>query len=129
MSTNRLGDRIFGFAMAAIFLAIATIGWLLSGRIVFWALWICGFLLVTALLMPSLLMPLNRLWMVLSKRMGVISNHALLGIFFFLLITPVGGILRLLRRNSILKRPDPTAQSYWTPVGRKATPDTYGDMF
>ena len=115
--------------MAAVFFAVATIAWLLSSRILFWAVWIGGFLLVTALLKPSLLMPLNRLWMVLGQRLGVVSNHVLLGVFFFFLVTPMGGILRLLRRNSFMKRPDPTAESYWTPVGRQAKPDTYVDMF
>ncbi len=129
MPAKRLGNRVFGLAIAALFLAIATIGWFLSGRILFWALGISGFLLVTAVLKPGLLMPLNRLWMLLGRRMGIVSNHLLLGIFFFLLITPMGGLLRLFRRNSILKRPDPEAESYWTPVGRKTTSETYADLF
>jgi hypothetical protein len=115
--------------MAALFSVIVAIGWLLSGQIPFWALGISGALLVTALLAPGLLMPLNRLWMLLGQRIGVVSNHLLLGIFFFLLITPMGGVIRLLRRSSIRKRPDPAVESYWTPVERKATAETYVDMF
>ena len=129
MPAKRPGDRAFGLVIAALFFAIATIGWLVSGRIFFWALGISGFLLVTGLLAPGLLMPLNRLWALVGRRIGIVSNHLLLGIFFFLLITPLGGALRLLRRSSFRKRPDPAMESYWTPVGRKATSETYGDMF
>ena len=129
MSAKRPGDRAFGLVFAALFAAIASVGWLLSGRILVWALGISGFLLVTALLAPGLLMPLNRLWTLLGHRIGVVTNHILLGIFFFLLITPLGGTIRLLRRSSIPKRPDLSADSYWTPVGRKAKAETYADMF
>jgi hypothetical protein len=129
MATKRPGNRAFGLMMAALFSVVATIAWLLSGQILLWAFAISGVLLVTALLVPGLLMPLNRLWMLLGQRIGVVSNHLLLGIFFFLLITPMGGVLRLLRRSSIQKRPDPSAKSYWTPVGRKTTAETYVDQF
>ena len=129
MPTKRPGDRAFGLVIAALFSAIAAIVWLSTGRILFWALGISGFLLVTALLTPSLLLPLNRLWALLGRRIGIASNYLLLGIFFFLLVTPMGGAMRILRRSSIPKRPDPAAESYWTPVGRKATPETYADMF
>jgi hypothetical protein len=86
-------------------------------------------MLVSALLTPSLLMPLNRLWTLLGQRIGIVSNHLLLGLFFFLLITPMGMLLRLFRRDSMATPPDAAAESYWTAVGRKATPETYADLF
>jgi len=38
VSAKRPGDRAFGLVVAALFCAIATIGWLLWGQILFWAL-------------------------------------------------------------------------------------------
>jgi len=129
LPNKRLGNRAFGLAIAAVFSAIAAIGWLLAGQILYWALGTSAFLLVSALLTPGLLMPLNRLWTLLGQRIGFVSNHLLLGLFFFLLITPMGMLLRLFRRDSMAKRPDAAAESYWTAVGRKATPETYADLF
>jgi hypothetical protein len=129
VSAKRPGDRAFGLVFAALFAAIATVGWLLSGAIWTGAIATSGFLLATALLVPWLLMPLNRLWALLGQRIGIVTNHLLLGIFFYLLITPLGGTVRLFRRSSIPKRPDPKKTSYWAPVGRKASADTYADLF
>jgi hypothetical protein len=95
LPNKRLGNRAFGLAIAAVFSAIAAIGWLLAGQILYWALGTSAFLLVSALLTPGLLMPLNRLWTLLGQRIGIVSNHLLLGLFFFLLITPMGMLLRL----------------------------------
>ena len=129
VSAKRPENRTFGLMFAALFAAIAAVGWLLSGRILVWVLGTSGFLLLAALLTPGLLMPLNRLWALFGRRLGIVSNHLLLGIFFLLLITPMRGVLWILGRTSIVKRPHAAAQSYWTPVGRKATPETYVDMF
>lgn len=85
--------------------------------------------MVAALLVPGLLMPANRIWTLFGQCIGIVSNHLLLGAFFYLLITPIGLVLRLFRRDLFPKHPDASAKSYWTPVGRKATPETYADMF
>ena len=74
-------------------------------------------------------MPLNRAWSRVGHRIGALINWILLGGFFYLVILPFGLPARLLGRDSIQKRPDPGAGSYWTPVTRQATPETYPDMF
>ena len=87
MPTKRLGNRVFGLVVAALFFAIVVIGWLLSGRIQLWALGIGDIWMVTALLAPGLLTPLNRLatwcsaW--IGQRIAILTNHVPVGIFFF----------------------------------------------
>ena len=129
MSSARLGDRTFGLVFAGLFGVIATVLWMLSGQISTPLVVVAGFFFLTGFFAPGLLMPLNRLWTLLGQRIGVVSNHVLLGAFFFLLITPLGATLRLFRRTGFRKRPDSTVQSYWTPVERKASTETYADMF
>ena len=128
MSDPRPGDRTFGLVFAGLFGLITLIGWLLSGRVLGWAVALAGGLLLLALFAPGLLMPLNRLWTRLGRRIAIASNYALLGSFFYLMILPFGLVGRLLR-SSLPKRPDPEADSYWSPVRRQATADTYSDMF
>jgi hypothetical protein len=129
MSSARLGDRTFGLTFAGLFWVIAGVVWMLSGRVSTVALATFGFSLAAGLFAPGLLMPLNRLWTLFGRRIGVVSNHVLLGVFFFFLITPMGAMVRLFRRTGFRKRPDSTVESYWTPVERKASAETYADMF
>lgn len=74
-------------------------------------------------------MPLNRLWEQLGHRLGLVSNTVLLGIFFYLMITPFGVVMRLLSTDPMQRRTDPGAQTYFTSVQRHANPETYSDMF
>ncbi len=129
MVTRRPSDRAFGLVFAGVFGAIALIVWLVSGRLLLWAVEISAGLLIASLLVPGSLMPLNRLWTQLGHRLGIVTNYLLLGAFFYLVIVPFGLALRLFRRSSISKRPDPAADSHWTPVGRRATSESYADMF
>lgn len=129
MSTQRTSDRAFGFAFAAVFGVIAGVGWLAFGRIFAWAGYVSGLLFAFALVAPSLLMPLNRLWTRLAARIAIVSNTLLLGAFFFLVVWPFGLVGRHLRAGFLRKRPDTDAQSYWTPVGRQASVESYPDPF
>jgi hypothetical protein len=128
VSANRPSDRTFGLVFAGLFGMIALIGWRLSGQIPVWAIGVAGALLVVAMLMPGLLLPLNRLWTYLGGRIGIVVNHVLLGSFFYVVVLPVGLFSRFMA-EPMTKRPDPTVESYWTPVKRQATAETYRDLF
>lgn len=61
---------------------------------------------------PSLLAPLNRLWFQLGLLLGKIVSPLVLGAIFFLLITPVAMISRLLGRDELRMKKRAVA-SYW----------------
>jgi hypothetical protein len=127
MPAKRVSDRSFGLVFAALFLVIALLGWLLAGRLLVWALAVSASFALLAALAPGLLLPLNRLWTLLGQRIGFVMNHVLLGLFFYLVILPVGLVLRASGSRMVV-RPDAEADSYWSDVGRKA-PDSYADQF
>ena len=65
-----------------------------------------------ALLHPALLDPVARLWLRLGAILGMIVSPLVLAVIFFLLVTPIALIARLLRRDELrLKRP--SVKSYW----------------
>ena len=74
-------------------------------------------------------MPLNRLWGYFALHLGRFNNYVLLGAFFYLLIVPFGGILRLFGWDPMKRTPDAGTDSYWTPVERHADSETFRDMF
>jgi hypothetical protein len=107
-------ERKFGFLFTVVFLFFA--GWarfkgwsglaqngFLGLSVVFFAL---------ALMMPTLLAPLNRAWFALGLLMGKVVSPLVLGAMFFLLITPLAVVLRLFGRDELrLKKRQ--VQSYW----------------
>jgi hypothetical protein len=71
-----------------------------------------SFILFLTLLAPNLLEPINKGWMALGYLLGRIVNPVVLGVIFFLLITPVATIGRLTRRD-ILRLKIRETSSYW----------------
>ncbi len=121
-------DRAFGVMFAIVFATIAAVAFFVFDKALVWALVTAAVFLGAALVVPWVLMPLNRLWTALAARLGVVNNYVLLGVFFYLCIAPAGRLMRLFS-DPMRRRIDPHATTYWTPVGRKATADTYRDLF
>ncbi len=129
MTMRRQTDRAFGLMFAAVFTVITIVAWLGFDTRLYWALGTAAVFLLISLAAPGLLMPLNRLWAAFAARLGHVSNHVILGAFFYLFVLPAGLIIRLLGRDPLHRSFDDKARSYWTPVGRQANRDTFPDMF
>ncbi len=129
MNQNRQSDRAFGVTFAVIFSAIAVVGWWAYDVTLTWALVASLACLVVALVVPWVLLPLNRLWGGLTRRLGRVTNFLLLGLFFYIIMLPVGGVIRILGRDPVQRPTDPTTDSYFTAVTRHANAKTYPDMF
>jgi hypothetical protein len=74
------------------------------------------FFLLSALWFPKILRPLEFSWMKLATVLNFVMTRLILGILFYLIITPVGLLMRLTGNDPITKHPDPTATTYWTEV-------------
>ena len=124
-----LGDRAFGLAAFVMLSAIALIRWFFFGGIAKWAVVAAGFFLVVALFAPALLLPLNRLFGDLARRLGVVSNYVVLAPFLWVVMASMGFIMRMAGRDPMHRRFEPDSNSYLTPVGRATTVETLRDMF
>ena len=129
MTQPRLSDRKFGLIFAAIFAIFTTVGWFGFDVILSWAMVSSGAFLTLALIVPGLLMPLNRLWGLLTGRIHRVVNFTLLAVFFYLLVLPFGLVMRLFGRDAMDRAPGPKAASYWRPVTRHTDETTLPDMF
>ena len=86
--------------------------------------------LAAALFRPALLAPLNRLWSRFGLLLGRVTNPIIMGLVFFLLITPMALILRLRGNDPLRLRLALHAKSYWierTPPG--PTPASMTEQF
>lgn len=120
-------DRRFGFLFIVVFALAAGYGtykdWSKFVVSIFAVASIC-FALAT-LLFPKVLRPLNFVWFKLGELMGKVVSPIVLGLIFYLLITPVGLIGRLFGRDELkLKRGK--AHTYWI---TRDPPGPQGDSF
>jgi hypothetical protein len=107
-------DRSFGYTFAVVFLLIgAWQAW--AGRFVAASVLalLCAVTLAITLVRPSLLSSLNRAWMKFGALLHAVVNPIVLGGMYFLLITPVGIVMRLFGRDALKRRLDGEAASYW----------------
>lgn len=77
-------------------------------------LWQIGVALaVVGTLLPALVKPLYYAWMTFALAIGYVMTRLLLTIFFFLVLTPVALVFRLIGRDALHRKLDRSAESYW----------------
>ena len=129
MTQPKLSDRKFGIIFAAVFAIFTIVGWFGFDVLLRWAMVCSGTFLTLALVAPGVLLPLNRLWGVLTGRIHRVVNFTLLALFFYLIALPFGLVMRLFGRDAMELEPGPKAASYWTQVTRQTDETTLSDMF
>lgn len=108
--------RHFGLMVGGIFALIGLWPALWAGRAVRpWAIALALALVVPAIVMPRLLRHVYRAWMAAGDLLGWINTRILLGLLFFVVITPMGLVMRWLGRDPMQRAFDPNAQTYRVP--------------
>tara|TARA_Y100001934_G_scaffold283311_2_gene402089 strand:- start:3669 stop:4121 length:453 start_codon:yes stop_codon:yes gene_type:complete len=129
-------ERSFGIVFTVVFSIVGLIGlWpLFSDKPVrLWA-W-CAFaiaaaFLISAFLFPKILAPLNRAWMRFGLLLHKIINPLIMGLIFFVAVTPTALIMRALGNDPLQRKMDEDTDSYWIdrdPPG--PDPDTMPHQF
>lgn len=63
-------------------------------------------------ILPKPLLPLHKVWMGLAVLMGFVMSHVVLGLLFFVVITPLGLVARLTGKDFLSLKKKKT-DSYW----------------
>ena len=122
-------DRTFGLVMAGALAVLALFNGWHHGRLWPWMLLAAALFLVLGLLRPSLLHPLNRLWMMLGLLLHKIVNPIVMGLLFYGTILPTGLVMRLRGRDLLRLKRDPAAETYWITRTPGPAPETMRDQF
>ena len=110
----RVGSpRAFGFVFAVFFSIVALWPLLNSAPIRLWAAGVAGAITAAAVFNPNLLQPMNRLWFRFGMLLHKIVNPLVMAFLFFLTVTPIAIIFRLIGKDPLNRKPDPTCASYW----------------
>ena len=108
MSTN----RSFGIVFFIVFFIIAIFPLKNDGDIRIWSLIISIIFLLLGLLNSKILTPLNSLWFKFGVLLGRVISPLIMGLIFFLVVTPIGLIMRMLRKDLLNLKFD-NNRSYW----------------
>ena len=115
IDSSRSELRKFGFIMAG---ALAVLWGILlyKDKAYCWYLFGGAFLpLLTGLFAPMILKPFQKVWMTIAIVMGWIMTRIILSILFYLILTPIGLIMRLLGKDILNMKLDAESPSYWIP--------------
>ena len=126
---KRISDRAFGFTFAGLFILIYLIRALAFGRPAVWPLAISGFFGLSALLVPGMLMPPNRVWMQIAERINRVLNAVLLATAYALVIVPLGVIMKLRGRDALRLNSPSGEATYWAPPARPISRENFEDQF
>ena len=77
-----------------------------------WPWFIGGGLAIVGTIVPQLLSPVYWLWMKIGDVLGWVNTRIILSVFFFIAITPVGFIMRLLNYDPMRRKWDAKASTY-----------------
>jgi hypothetical protein len=107
--------RRFGYLVGGLLSILGGLSWWRDGWVPWPILLVPGLLIVIlALLRSPLLLPVHKGWMKFARVLGWIQIHLLLGLLFYLVITPLGWMLRLFGHDPLAKKRR-QADSYWEP--------------
>ena len=115
MKSNKIkigSNRSFGIVFFIVFLIVALYPLLNDNPLRLWSLIISLIFLVLGLIKSNILTPLNILWMKFGMFLGVFISPIIMGIIFFLVVTPIGLIMRLFGKDLLNLKKNKT-QSYW----------------
>ena len=108
MSSN----RSFGIIFFIVFLLISVWPILKGLEIRVWALIISLIFLLLGLINSNFLTPLNKAWIKFGILLGNIIAPIVMGLIFFLIVTPIGLLLRIFGKD-VLNLKFSKANSYW----------------
>ena len=115
MEKNKIklpSNRSFGIVFFIFFIIVATYPLLNDNPIRSWSLIIGLIFLILGLINSKVLTPLNIIWMKLGMYLGIIISPIVMGIVFFLVVTPISLIMKILKKD-VLNLSTNKEKSYW----------------
>jgi len=106
-------ERVFGFVFAAVFALIALYPLSTGSPVRLWAVIVTALLIIIAIVRPRILRPANQLWARFGLLLHKITNPIILGVIFYVVITPTGLVMRLAGRDLLKLKLNRESSSYW----------------
>ena len=112
---DNAGLRKFGLMTGAIIVALFGLffPWILDKpTLPIWPWIIAAVLWLPAVFFPAILNPVYINWMKIGQVLGWINTRIILGILFYVMIFPIGIVMRLFGKDPMARKKDESATSY-----------------
>ena len=106
-------NRSFGFLFFVVFFVISLWPLKSQGDLRIWTLVLSLLFLILGALNSKLLTPFNKLWFKFGILLGSIVSPIVMGAVFFIVVTPVGLIMRFLGKDLLRINKNKTMSTYW----------------
>jgi hypothetical protein len=111
VNIDKKNNIFFGLIFFVLFLIIGLYPLKSDGIVRIWSITLSLVFLIITIIRPNLFLFLNRLWIQFGLLIGKIISPIIMGLVFFLVVTPIGLLVRILRKDVMgLKRGE---SSYW----------------
>jgi hypothetical protein len=130
LKTGARDLRKFGLTVGGVF-ALLGVLFLLRHRSSYPSfLGVGGVLIAFGVIWPRALKYVYIAWMAFAFTLGFVMSNLILTLLFFLLVTPIGWLARLFRKDFLARKWDKQAASYWIPCEKeKRTAESYERQF
>tara|TARA_B110000967_G_C18739890_1_gene487152 strand:- start:233 stop:616 length:384 start_codon:yes stop_codon:yes gene_type:complete len=105
-------NRSFGIVFFVIFLLIAIYPLINDSEIRIWSLIISLLFLILGIMNSKILLPLNKIWFKFGILLGSIFSPIIMGLIFFLVVTPTGIFMRVFKKD-LLNLKFKNLETYW----------------
>ena len=110
--------RSFGITMGVVFVVISVVLFFKHKAIMPY-LAVSAALFLTAFVIPNLLKPLYIFWMKLAFVLSWINTRLILFLMFYLIFTPIGFIIKILRIDLLETKINKEEKTYWKKKEKK----------
>ena len=119
----------FGFILAGILSILGLIAFL-RGHEQYWVEWpLAVLILFLSFSAIRILTYIYRFWMLMAEGISWVLLRLILGVFYYLILSPVGFAMRLFGRDVLDEKIDHEASSYWKKRGEKPAREQYERLF
>ena len=105
-------NKNFGIVFSIVFLIIALFPLINDENLRIWSLIVSTIFLFLGLINSKILTPLNKIWFKFGLILGKIVSPIIMGVIFFLVVTPTALIMRLVGKD-LLNLKFNKHKSYW----------------
>jgi|MGYP006122770799 membrane protease YdiL (CAAX protease family) len=105
-------NKSFGIVFFLVFLIVSIYPLFKEGDLRIWSLILCLIFLILGLINSSILTPLNKLWFKFGIILGNIVSPIVMGLVFFLVVTPTSLLMKIFCKDILNLKKNKT-KSYW----------------
>ena len=120
-------NRSFGIVFFFVFLIISLWPLINENPLRVWSIYVAIIFLILGLMNSKFLAPLNILWFKFGELLGSIVAPIVMGIVFFVVITPIGLFMKMIGKDLLNDKYNNKNKSYW--INREESKGTMKQQF